>query len=255
MKNKKTVKYLLLSVISLLLSPAVMAENKQEVIDNDNYIQLQTNDKQSFSAYVVGPRNSQKGILLIHGWWGLTRSVENWANQFAVKGYRVMAIDLYNNKITKNPTKAKKLMASVKQSVANEKYSAAIKALSLHGRKIAVLGRSYGAAQTLHAASIGQEKISAVIIYYPYGKLITKMEKLELIKAPVLGHFASDDFFLTADKLDIFTSVIKKSNLNMTSNIYKAKHGFDKPTGNNYHEKAEKLSINRTYQFLRKHLN
>lgn len=201
MKNYKTIKYTVFSLVCLLLSQSAIAKQK----DSENYMQLQTANKESFSAYVVGPKNSQKGILLIHGWWGLNRGVKTWANQFAVKGYRVMAIDLYDKQVTKNPVKAKKLMKSVKQSVANQKYLAAIKVLAEPGRKIAVLGRSYGGAQSLYAASVGKHKVSAAIIYYPYGKLITKKEKLALIKAPVLGHFARDDFFLTPNKLDNFT--------------------------------------------------
>lgn len=250
----KTIQYSLFSLVCLLLSPFVIA-GQSNTIDSENYVQLQTANKETFSAYVAGPNNSRKAILLIHGWWGLTRDVKTWANEFAVKGYRVMAIDLYNNQIAKHPKKAKKLMKSVKQSIANEKYSAAINALSVPGRKIAILGRSYGGAQTLHAASVGKDKVSAAIIYYPYGKLITEKEKLLSIKAPVLGHFASDDFFLTPDKLDDFTSKILDSSLNMTFRTYKAKHGFDKQHGNNYHEAAGELAMRRTYQFLSKHLN
>ena len=250
----KTIQYSLFSLVCLLLSPFVIA-GQSNTIDSENYVQLQTANKETFSAYVAGPNNSRKAILLIHGWWGLTWDVKTWANEFSVKGYRVMAIDLYNNQIAKHPKKAKKLMKSVKQSIANEKYSAAINALSVPGRKIAILGRSYGGAQTLHAASVGKDKVSAAIIYYPYGKLITEKEKLTSIKAPVLGHFASDDFFLTPDKLDDFTSIIMDSSLKMTFKTHKAKHGFDKQNGQNYHEAAGELAMRRTYQFLSKHLN
>lgn len=250
MKNHQTMRYTFFSLIFFLLLQPAVAEQK----DNENYMQLQTKNKEKFSVYVVGPQKSQKGILLIHGWWGLNRDVETWANQFAVKGYRVMAIDLYDKQVTKNPVKAKKLMKLVKQSIANQKYLAAIKVLAAPERKIAVLGRSYGGAQTLHATSVGQGAVSAAIIYYPYGKLITEKEKLETIKAPILGHFARDDFFLTSNKLDNFTSKIMESSLNMTFKIYKARHGFDILNGKNYHESAGELAMNRTYQFLSKHL-
>lgn len=251
MKNLKTIQYTLFSVAYLMLSQFVLAEQT----DTNNYMRIQTTSKDTFSAYVVGPKNSKKAILLIHGWWGLTRNVESLANQFAVKGYRIMAIDLYDKQVTKNPARAKKLMKSVKQSIANEIYLTAIRVLAKPGRKVAVLGHSYGGAQTLHAASVGQDKVSAAIIYYPYGKLITEKKQLASIKAPVLGHFASDDYFLTQDKFDIFKSKIVKSNLDMTFKIYKAKHGFDKQHGKNYHEAASELAMNRTYQFLSKHLN
>ena len=239
----------------LLLAQSVTADNKNDTFVNDNYVQLQTENNQKFSAYIVGPEKAKQGILLIHGWWGLTQEVETWANQYAVKGYHVMAVDLYNKQVTKNPTKAKKLMRSVEQSMANEIYITAIKYLSSPERKIAIIGKSYGASQTLHAASVGQDKISAAIIYYPYGELIRDKKRLSSIKAPILGHFANDDFFLSSEKLTNFTSIIKTSGLNMDVNKYNARHSFASPTSNNFQEAARTLSYNRTRQFLDKHLN
>ena len=250
-----TIKGITLYLACLLLSQAVIAEQQTNLSDKANYVQLQTAHKQSFTAYVAGPQHAKQAILLIHGWWGLNRDVETWANEFAVAGYRVMAVDLYNQQTTTNPVKAKKLMQAVKQSDANEKYEAAITALSAPGRKVAIIGRSYGASQALHAALVARDKVSAAIVYYPYGELITDKNILTAIKAPILGHFARNDFFLTPDKVTQFTSAIKKSGLKMTVNMYEARHGFDKPTGNNFNEPAHQLAQQRTRQFLEQYLN
>jgi len=103
--------------------------------------------------------------------------------------------------------------------------------------------------------SVGQDKIAAVIIYYPYGEVITEKQTLALIKAPVLGHFATDDFFLTSDKLSKFKSTIRKSGVDMTSQTYKARHGFDKPYGQYYQAQSGQLALERTNQFLNQYLN
>ena len=255
MFNIQTTKKIFFCIAYLILSPSATAEEKNDALVNDNYIQLQTANNQKFAAYVAGPEKAKQGILLIHGWWGLTQEVETWANQYAVKGYRVVAVDLYNKQVTKSPAKAKKLMRSVNQSFANEIYVTAIKYLSSPERKVAIIGKSYGASQTLHAASIGRDKISAAIIYYPYGELISDKKRLSSIKAPILGHFANDDFFLSSDKLTKFTSVIKSSGLNMNVNRYNARHSFASPTSNNFQEATRTLSYHRTRQFLNKHLN
>ena len=255
MFNLQKPKIIFFLMAYLLLAQPVTADNKNDTLVNDNYVQLQTENNQKFSAYIVGPEKAKQGILLIHGWWGLTQEVETWANQYAVKGYRVMAVDLYNKQVTKNPTKAKKLMRSVDQSMANEIYITAIKYLSSPERKIAIIGKSYGASQTLHAASVGQDKISAAIIYYPYGELIRDKKRLSSIKAPILGHFANDDFFLSSEKLTNFTSVIKTSGLNMDVNKYNARHSFASPTSNNFQETARTLSYHRTRKFLDRYLN
>ena len=239
----------------LLLSQADTTDQQSTLGDKANYVQLQTASQHLFTAYVAGPQHAQQAILLIHGWWGLNREVETWANEFAVAGYRVMAVDLYNHKTTTNPVTAKKLMQAVKQSVANEQYAAAIEVLSAPGRKVAIIGRSYGASQALHAALVAPDKVSATIVYYPYGELITDKNTLTAIKAPILGHFARNDFFFTPDKLEQFVSAIKQSGLSMTVNIYNARHGFDTPTTNNFNESAHQLAQQRTRQFLDQYLN
>ncbi|MDT8383907.1 MAG: alpha/beta fold hydrolase [Gammaproteobacteria bacterium] len=242
-------------IACLLMTQTVSADQPITLGDSAQYTQLQTSTGQSFTAYVAGPQHATQAILMIHGWWGLNRDVETWANEFAVAGYRVMAVDLYKQQTTTHPAEAKKLMQAVKQSDANKIYATAINTLATSGRKVAIIGRSYGASQALHAALVAQDKASAVIVYYPYGELIADNKMLSAIKSPILGHFARNDFFLTPDKLARFSSNIKQSGLNMTGNIYEARHGFDSYTGKNFDEPAHKLAQQRTRQFLGKYLN
>ena len=255
MLNIRTLKSIIFYTVCLLLPQYVTAEQQTNLNDKAQYIQLQTASKKSFRTYIAGPQHAKHAILLIHGWWGLNSDIETWANEFAVSGYRVMAIDLYNQQVTTDPEKAKQLMKSVNQSIADEQYAAAIKHLSASGRKVAIMGRSYGASQVFHAALVGRDKVSAAVVYYPYGQLILDTNTLASIKTPILGHFARKDFFLKPEKLSQFTSAINKSGLLMTFNIYEARHGFDNPTGSNFDAAAHKLSQQRTREFLDKYLN
>jgi len=255
MSRLHTIICIALYTACLMVAQSVSAGQISSPNDRANYVQLKTASNQSFNAYVAGPQDAKQAILLIHGWWGLNREVETWANEFAVAGYRVMAIDLYNQQVTSDPATAKKLMQAVKQSDADAKYATAIKALSANGRKVAIIGRSYGASQALHAALVAKDEASAAIVYYPYGELITDKQTLIEIKTPILGHFARYDFFLTPNKITQFTSAIKKSGLKITVNMYEARHGFDKPTSSNFNETAHQLAKQRTNQFLEQYLN
>lgn len=250
----KRVTWIMLALSCGLLAQPVSAEQENEFQSNGKYIRLQTASEDLFTVYLVGSEQAKQGILLIHEWWGLNKEIEAWADQFAADGYRVMAVDLFNCNVTTYPARARKLMSSVNQAEANEKYAATLKALSAEGRKIAVVGRSYGASQAFHAASIAQQKVSATVIYYPYGELMTDKNKLSAIKAPILAHFARDDFFLTPDKIAQFTSSIQKSDLKMIVNLYDAKHGFDKATGKNFNKAAHMLALSRTQRFLDKYM-
>jgi carboxymethylenebutenolidase len=98
------------------------------------------------------------------------------------------------------------------------------------------------------------QRVSATVIYYPFGELINDKNMLRQIKGPVLGHFATHDFALTPDKVKQFTSKIKQSGVIMTAYMYDAKHGFDKPTGKNFSEDAHKSALDKTYKFLNKHM-
>ena len=251
----RTLKMSLLAVASLMLPQFVVAADTTSSGDLAKYVTLQTASKQSFKAYVAGPQEAKQAILLIHGWWGLNNDMKTWANEFAVAGYRVMAIDLFDGNVTHNPATAKQLIRSVKQSVANEKYTAAIKVLSKQGRKVAIMGRSYGASQAIHAARVARDKVSATIVYYPYGKLMTDAKVLKGIKAPILGHFARNDFFLTPEKVNEFAAATKNAGLVMKVNMYEARHGFDNPKSTNFDGNAHEMSLQKTQQFLAQYLN
>lgn len=242
-------------ILSILVTQIVAAEQKSHLVGGAQYLQLKTANDQPFTAYVAGPEHAKQGLLLIHGWWGLNEEMEAWANQFAVAGYRVMAVDLFNQQVTTVPEKARALMNGVKQSVANDKYVAVIEALSAPGRKLAIIGRSYGANQALHAAMVAQEKVSATIVYYPFEEVIADKKNLNAIKTPVLGHFARHDHFFTPDMLARFTAAMKNSDVTMAVNMYDAKHAFTNPAGKNFNMSAFKLSQQRTFEFLEKTLN
>lgn len=255
MLNIQSLKRIVFCATCLLMSQPVTAEQQSHLGFSNQYIQLKTSYDQPFTVYVAGPENAKQGILLIHGWWGLNQEMEEWANKYSAIGYRVMAIDLYNQQVTTNPVRARALMDGVKQSDANDKYAAAIKSLSAPGRKLAVAGRSFGANQALYAASVAPENVSAIVVYYPFEKVMTDIKILKPIKAPILGHFARHDRYFTPDMLAQFTGAIKTSGLTMKVDMYDAQHAFTNPTGKNFNISAFKLSQQRTNEFLLKYLN
>ena len=255
MSRNTMIRSFLFFIICLLSVQSVAAEMQRSISVNGKYIRLKTASEQLFTVYVAGPEDAKQGILLLPGWWGLNAEIELWADQYSAKGYRVMAIDLYDCHVTTNPVMARKLMDSVVQSEANAKYAAALKTLSAHGRKIAVIGRSYGASQALYAALTEPQFVAATVIYYPYGDFPSDNKALARIKAPVLAHLAKKDFFFTPDKVQQFNALVKQTGLKVTVNQYDARHGFDKPSGKNFDDAAHRVAQNRTAEFLKKYLN
>lgn len=234
----------------LLLSIPAFASSDSSSNLSGKYSILKTNSNQSFKVYLAGPKDASRGILLVHEWWGLNKDVEAWTNQFAKAGYRAMAIDLYNGVIATTSKDAKALMNSVKQDEANAKYSAALKALKAPNRRLAVIGWSFGGSQALHASLAEANLVSATIMYYPFGKMITDKNKLSPLRGPILGQFAEHDFAFTPDKVEEFKTAIKNAAKELNVNMYDTKHGFDKPTGKNFNKEAHDLAYSKTHKFL-----
>lgn len=245
------IKYYLTSLLALVLF-AGLAHGVES--QNAGYQTITTHSQKPFRAYVAGPEEAKRGLLLLHGWLGLNREMEIWANQFAVHGYRVMAIDLYNNQVAEHPARARELMNGVNQHEADEKFRAAIKMLSQNGRKVAVLGRSFGANEALYAASVGKSDISAVVLYYPFGDVVSSNSLMASIKAPVLGNFASEDIFFDDEIQQKFVSAAKKDGIILNIENYPARHGFANILSKNFDADAEMLSKKATLNFLAQHL-
>jgi dienelactone hydrolase len=237
MKMKSLIKYAML--VSLCIATyTTNASQAPDDITSGKYEKLQTNNKKLFTVYTAGPETAKQGVLLIHGWWGLNKEVESRADKLGLAGYRVMAIDLFDNKVTKHPETAKKFLKAMVQAEANEKYLAAMNMLTANGRKIVVIGHSYGAAQALEATLAVPGKVSATIMYYPFGEMVSDVNKLK-----------------TKDKREKFTALMKNAGIDMSVNIYNAKHGFAAKTAPNYDEVAYTSSWQKSRDFINQHTN
>lgn len=249
MNKRKNITWLFV-ISTLLFTQASLAKENSK----GEYIKLTTAKNMVFEVYATGPRNSSRGILLIPEWWGLNKDIRQQAEKLATSGYRVMAVDLYNGKVANEPQYAKQLMQSVKQVDANAKYLATLKVLDKTAKKIAVTGSSYGGSQALHASLVAPDKVSATVMYYPYGKMITNKDLLRRLKGPVQGHFAKQDFAFTPDKLHVFEKAINVAGVILQSHSYDAKHGFANPDRKNFNSQAYTLARKRTLQFLNNNL-
>ena len=244
--------YYILPVVLFVLHASLVV--KAEELLTGRHMNLKTENHLPFKVYVSGPENAKRGILLVHGWLGLNKDIKALTNEFATTGYRAMAIDLYDGKTASNPKDAKKLMESVKQSLANSKYLAALKALAAPGRKLAVIGWSFGGSQALRATLTAPDLVSATVSYYPYGKMVSDKKILSRLQGPILIQVGDKDFAFTPKKIQEFQKAVKNAGKIAEINIYDAKHGFDKKLNKNYNEFASKRADKTTREFLDRNL-
>lgn len=213
---------------------------------------LKTADGLNFDSYVAGPEDAKAGILLIHEWWGLNDHIRGQADRLAKQGYRALAIDLYGGEVTTDAKIAAELMQAVDQSVANGKLQAALDYLKAPERKIGTLGWCFGGGQSLQAALLDPDAVTAAVVYY--GELVTDMEKLMPLKAHLLGIFAIEDAWITPEKVVEFTSLASTLGKNIEIRSFQADHAFANPSSPSYNGDIAQEAWQITQDFLDAHL-
>ncbi|HKG21184.1 MAG TPA: dienelactone hydrolase family protein [Blastocatellia bacterium] len=163
-------------------------------------------------GYLVGAGDGGKrpGLLAIHEWWGLNDHIKDVANRFAAEGYTVLAPDLYDGTITRDPEEAGRLMQGLDQGRALAILDGAVDYLkrdeSVDAGKIAATGFCMGGSYALLLATHNRD-IKAVAPFYGD---VPGDEELKNLGAPVLFIGAEHDNWITLDKMKRLESALGK---------------------------------------------
>ncbi len=207
-------------------------------------------------AALALPEKSATGapaIMLVHEWWGLNDQLKAVAVDLARQGYLALAVDLFQGRISTTPDQAKEISAKVNPEEAADTLSSWAGWLQNHpdgNHKMAVMGWCFGGGWALQAATLAP--FSACVVYY--GKVNLPPEQLSKLKGPVLGHFATQDQFITKDVVDGFERAMKQAHKPYTVHWYDAGHAFANPTGDNFRKEPAQLAWKRSLEFLKKNL-
>lgn len=195
---------------------------------------------------------SYPGIVMIHEWWGLNETMRNTAKELAGQGYQVLAVDMFGTVATTQDD-ARKQTGSFDQASGKENMRAAVAYLRNHGaKKIASLGWCFGGGQSLQLALSG-EPLDATIIYY--GNVSTDMEKLSVIKWPILGLFAGEDRGIPPAMVNEFRDMLNELGIENSITIYPGVgHAFANPSGQSYAPNETMDAWKKTLAFLEKNL-
>lgn len=199
-------------------------------------------------------------VIMIHEWWGLNDNIKKTANKLSEEGYVVLAVDLYNGKVTNDQDRARDLSGIVRanpeEAITNLK--AAVGFLSslenVDKSRIASLGWCFGGGQSLQLALNSQQHpLNATIIYY--GNLITDKQSLSKIHWPVLGIFGDKDTSIPVEQVNQFKNALDANEIVNEIYIYKdVGHAFANPSNENYAPKETADAWQKTLNFLNKYL-
>jgi carboxymethylenebutenolidase len=204
-----------------------------------------------FRVYTAGNlAPGTPGVLLLHAWWGLNDDVVAYAEQLAAAGFAVAAPDMFGGQIASTIEEADRLSGSSDDAAIQAITLATVDELAERrgpASKIAALGFSFGAAWAIWAPT-RSDLVVATAVYY--GTWVDEI--LVASHVPVLGHFAENDPYETAETVDAFEKGLRDAGRDVTIYRYPGTgHWFAEPSRDAYQPAAAGLAFDRTVEFLK----
>ncbi|HND88004.1 MAG TPA: dienelactone hydrolase family protein [Saprospiraceae bacterium] len=198
--------------------------------------------------FVKSKKKTHKYLLMIHEWWGLNPNTKKEADMWSEElGINVLAIDLYDGKVTANPEEAGKLM----QANDRNRSAAIILGAARHAGKKAdfrTIGWCFGGGWSLQASLLLKDRSKACVMYY--GMPEKDISKLKMLSPDVLFIHASKDKWITDEVVATFEQDMKSAGKSLSVRRYDADHAFANPSGPRYHGPSAKASRAEVKAFL-----
>ena len=221
-----------------------------------NMISIKCKDNKSANAYLIrSTTKSDKYLIVIHEWWGLNdyikKESEHLFNDLSHLNVNVIAIDLYDGESASTREAAQKLMVKMNQA-RNENIINGVLDYVGKDAQVATIGWCMGGSWSLQTAILGGDKIKGCVMYYGFPE--QNMGRLEKIKSPVLGLFASKDKWITGEVVSQFEKNMNIAGKKVEIHQFDADHAFANPSNPVFDEKASKEAYTLAIGFLREKL-
>jgi carboxymethylenebutenolidase len=193
------------------------------------------------------------GVVLFHAWWGLNEDVIAYAERLAAAGFAVAAPDLFGGEVASTIEEAERLASAADETAVNAIALAAVDHLLDRlgpTSKLAALGFSFGAHWTMWSPA-QRDRVVASVLYYGTtgGSILTEAS------VPVLGHFADNDPYETAEWVAEFEATLRSAGRDVVIHRYPGTgHWFAEPSRDAYRAEAADLAFKRTVAFLQRQL-
>ena len=219
-------------------------------------------DGQDVNGYLAEPAGTTPGpgMVVIQEWWGLNDQIKGVADKLAAAGYRALVPDLYRGKVALAANEAEHLMNELNfADAAGQDVRGAVTYLKGSGStKVGVTGYCMGGALTV-LSSVFVPELDAAVVWYGYPPL--EYVDAGKIKAPLMGHWATQDVPFPIAGVDALEQKLQAANVAFEFHRYAAKHAFANETADSkgldflkYDPAAAELAWGRTMGFFAKHL-
>ena len=216
-------------------------------------IELKAADGHSFSAYVAGPDNATRGLVVIQEIFGVNHHIRDMVDRFAAEGYTVIAPALFDRAekgVELGYTQAdidKGRGYRMKLNDAQVMLDVEAAAKHLAGKKLAIVGYCFGGTVAWWGAT-RSSSFAASSCWYGGGIAGTKDESPN---CPVQMHFGETDASIPMTDVDAVRAAQPKAE----AYVYKgAGHGFGCDERGSFSKPDYEQAQQRTLEFFRKHL-
>jgi carboxymethylenebutenolidase len=205
-------------------------------------------------AYLLKAKgNSNKWIFVFQEWWGLNdhikREAENLFNE--LKDVNVLALDMYDGKVTTTREEAGKLMGEFRQERGNAIVQGALAYAGKQAR-IGTVGWCFGGGQSLQAALTAGSQAVACVMYY--GMPEENIDRLKTLNCDVLNIWPTQDQWINKQVMDTFEANMKAAGKNLTVKAYEADHAFANPSNPQYNKPFTEDAYKNTVSFFKARL-
>jgi carboxymethylenebutenolidase len=209
-------------------------------------------------GYLAEPEGEGPGLVVLGEWWGLDDVEKRLVDRFADEGFVALAPDLYHGETTEEPSEAQKQLMAMNMEEAEKEMRGAVKYVLAHPKcngQVGSVGFCAGGGLSVWAAASNPQIGAAVTYYYvmPHGK-----PDFSNIKAPVLGHFGTNDDFISVEDAKALEAELQQAGVDAAFEFYEgAGHAFAGESNRlgTYDEGHAKQAWDRTTSFLKQHLS
>ncbi len=218
-------------------------------------------DGKAVQGYLAEPATANApAIVVIQEWWGLNDQIKGVADRLAIAGFQALVPDLYRGKATVEAEEAHHLMTGLDfGDAASQDIRGAVQFLKTRAPKVGLTGFCMGGALTLLGATQTPE-LDAATVWYGCPPL--DYIDASKIKAPLLGHWATQDEFFNIDIVDGLEAKLTAAGVGYEFHRYLAHHAFANETAvgptrtaaTQYDPVWAQQAWDRTLRFFGKHL-
>lgn len=217
-------------------------------------ISFKTPDGQTATGYFLKAKTkTDNWIFVFQEWWGLNDYIKKQSDQLYVDlgNVNVLALDMYDGKVTSERQTAAAYMQQFKQERGN---AIVMGALDYAGKKakVGTIGWCFGGGQSLQASINLAENAAGCVIYY--GMPEDNVERLKQLKVDVLGIFATREKYITPQVVQKFEANMQAADKKLSVKNYDAEHGFANPSNPIFDKAATEDAYNHTLAFFRARL-